>query len=69
MRRTHFSMLLSADSLHYSLSQLRSVLDDIQVKAMKTGMLYDAASIHSVVKVLQAHYSSNGEPASISTLR
>ncbi|KAI0810852.1 Phosphomethylpyrimidine kinase-domain-containing protein [Irpex lacteus] len=39
--------------------QLRSVLDDIQIKAMKTGMLYDAASIHSVVKVLQAYYSSN----------
>ncbi|KAI0810853.1 Phosphomethylpyrimidine kinase-domain-containing protein [Irpex lacteus] len=39
--------------------QLRSVLDDISIKAMKTGMLFDAKSIRAVVGVLRAHYADS----------
>ncbi|KAI0344983.1 hypothetical protein BDW22DRAFT_1390253 [Trametopsis cervina] len=42
--------------------QLRSVLDDIDIKAMKTGMLFDAVSIRAVVRVLKSHYGARIPP-------
>lgn len=42
--------------------QLRSVLSDVEVKAMKTGMLFDAASIRAVVRVLKLHYGARPIP-------
>ncbi|KAJ3556463.1 hypothetical protein NM688_g2012 [Phlebia brevispora] len=42
--------------------QLRSVLEDIDVKAMKTGMLYDASSIRAIVKTLKSHYGDKPMP-------
>ena len=42
--------------------QLHSVLDDVEIKAMKTGMLFDAASIRAVVGTLKAHYASKAMP-------
>jgi hydroxymethylpyrimidine/phosphomethylpyrimidine kinase / thiaminase len=47
-----------------NLWQLRSVLDDINIKAIKTGMLFDANSIRAVVGVLRLHFpkDSNGSP-------
>ncbi|KAI0085951.1 Phosphomethylpyrimidine kinase-domain-containing protein [Irpex rosettiformis] len=41
--------------------QLRSVLDDIPIKAMKTGMLFDVSSICTVVQVLRSHYAKDPE--------
>ncbi|KAI0085952.1 Phosphomethylpyrimidine kinase-domain-containing protein [Irpex rosettiformis] len=40
--------------------QLRSVLDDIDIKAMKTGMLFDAKSIRTVVGMLRSFYLKDG---------
>ncbi|EKM56098.1 uncharacterized protein PHACADRAFT_209595 [Phanerochaete carnosa HHB-10118-sp] len=42
--------------------QLRSVLDDVEIKAMKTGMLFDAKSIRAVVRILEAHYDGRPLP-------
>ncbi|KAI0689826.1 Phosphomethylpyrimidine kinase-domain-containing protein [Cytidiella melzeri] len=41
--------------------QLRSVLDDIDIKAIKTGMLFDAASIRAVVGILKSQYPGGSE--------
>ena len=38
------------------------MLDDIDVKAMKTGMLYDADSIRAIVKTLKTQYSTRPMP-------
>ncbi|KAI8989697.1 Phosphomethylpyrimidine kinase-domain-containing protein [Trametes punicea] len=38
--------------------QLRSVLDDIEVHAIKTGMLFDAANTRAVAQTLRAHYAN-----------
>ncbi|KAJ8494986.1 hypothetical protein ONZ51_g1948 [Trametes cubensis] len=37
--------------------QLRSILDDLEVNAIKTGMLFDAANTRAVARTLKAHYS------------
>jgi hydroxymethylpyrimidine/phosphomethylpyrimidine kinase len=42
--------------------QLRVVLEDTDIRAMKTGMLYDAASIHAVVRGLRSHYEQQPMP-------
>ncbi|KAM5542813.1 hypothetical protein V8D89_003774 [Ganoderma adspersum] len=56
--------------------QLRSVLDDIEFKAIKTGMLYDAEHTRRIVRTLKAHFQSDGgtampplvvDPVSVST--
>lgn len=39
--------------------QLKSVLEDIDVRAIKTGMLYDANSIRAIVQTLNAHYDAS----------
>ena len=42
--------------------QLRSVLDDIDVRAIKTGMLFDAATTRAVARTLRAHYAPPRAP-------
>ena len=36
------------------------MLDDVDIKAMKTGMLFDAKSIRAVVRILKVYYSDRG---------
>ena len=45
--------------------QLHSVLDDIEIRGIKTGMLYDAENTRRVVRKLKAHY---GDAANIPPL-
>ncbi|KAI0333121.1 hypothetical protein GY45DRAFT_1320061 [Cubamyces sp. BRFM 1775] len=40
--------------------QLRSILDDIPVHAIKTGMLFDAENTRAIARTLKAHYSEAG---------
>ncbi|ESK85195.1 thiamin biosynthesis protein (thi-4) [Moniliophthora roreri MCA 2997] len=40
--------------------QIRSVLDDLDIKAIKTGMLFDADNTRAVVRALKAHYTNAG---------
>ncbi|KAI6124029.1 Phosphomethylpyrimidine kinase-domain-containing protein [Pisolithus croceorrhizus] len=53
--------------------QINSVLGDIDVRGMKTGMLFDSNVIHAVASTLKEHFSSNGiiplvcDPVSVST--
>ncbi|KAH9914528.1 Phosphomethylpyrimidine kinase-domain-containing protein [Epithele typhae] len=42
--------------------QLRAVLEDSNVHALKTGMLYDAATTRAVAQTLRAHYFSSPDP-------
>ncbi|OCH86195.1 hypothetical protein OBBRIDRAFT_821168 [Obba rivulosa] len=42
--------------------QLHSVLGDIEVKAMKTGMLFDAENTRAVVSALKEHYADRPIP-------
>jgi hydroxymethylpyrimidine/phosphomethylpyrimidine kinase / thiaminase len=42
--------------------QLLAVLEDTQVKAMKTGMLYDAATITAVVNTIKRFYTDGAPP-------
>lgn len=42
--------------------QLRSVLDDIDIKAIKTGMLFDADAIRAVAGTLKSHYAQSDKP-------
>ncbi|KAJ3768585.1 Ribokinase-like protein [Lentinula raphanica] len=49
--------------------QITSILSDIDIKAIKTGMLFDAANTRAAISALKAHYSysdsdSNSNPAS-----
>ncbi|KIP07501.1 hypothetical protein PHLGIDRAFT_511930 [Phlebiopsis gigantea 11061_1 CR5-6] len=43
-------------------ASLHSVLDDVEIKAMKTGMLFDAASIRAVVGTLKTYYTGKAMP-------
>ncbi|KAI6017536.1 Phosphomethylpyrimidine kinase-domain-containing protein [Pisolithus microcarpus] len=53
--------------------QITSVLSDIDVRGMKTGMLFDSGIIHAVASTLKEHFSNNGviplvcDPVSVST--
>jgi hydroxymethylpyrimidine/phosphomethylpyrimidine kinase len=55
--------------------QLNSVLDDIKIGAMKTGMLHNAETVHTIAETLETRYSHSGEirpplicdPVSVST--
>lgn len=38
------------------------MLEDVDIKAMKTGMLFDSASIRAVVRTLKSHYGSQDLP-------
>ena len=40
----------------------RLVLEDVHIRAMKTGMLFDATSIRAVVRVLKSHYEGPDMP-------
>ncbi|KAI0081406.1 hypothetical protein K474DRAFT_1656531 [Panus rudis PR-1116 ss-1] len=40
--------------------QLTSVLNDVSVQAMKTGMLFDADIVRTVARTLKTHYGSEG---------
>ncbi|KZT74039.1 hypothetical protein DAEQUDRAFT_660774 [Daedalea quercina L-15889] len=42
--------------------QLQSILDDIELKAIKTGMLHDASITHVVAETLKAHYGAAVPP-------
>ncbi|TCD61246.1 hypothetical protein EIP91_008714 [Steccherinum ochraceum] len=42
--------------------QIRSVLEDIDVRAIKTGMLYDTNAIRAIVQSLKSHYTSTFPP-------
>ncbi|KAK7035986.1 Phosphomethylpyrimidine kinase-domain-containing protein [Favolaschia claudopus] len=42
--------------------QIRSVLDDLKVHAIKTGMLYDAENTRATVRALKAYYSERDMP-------
>ncbi|KAF9228850.1 hypothetical protein BS17DRAFT_691780 [Gyrodon lividus] len=53
--------------------QIKSVLDDIEVRAIKTGMLFDAVNTKAVASTLKEHFESNGhiplvcDPVCVST--
>ncbi|KAI6140408.1 Phosphomethylpyrimidine kinase-domain-containing protein [Pisolithus tinctorius] len=53
--------------------QINSVLSDIDVRGMKTGMLFDSAVIHAVSSTLKEHFTNKGviplvcDPVSVST--
>ncbi|KAI6107025.1 Phosphomethylpyrimidine kinase-domain-containing protein, partial [Pisolithus croceorrhizus] len=53
--------------------QINSVLSDIDVRGMKTGMLFDSDVIHAVASTLKEHFSNNAviplvcDPVSVST--
>ncbi|PIL33042.1 hypothetical protein GSI_04491 [Ganoderma sinense ZZ0214-1] len=54
--------------------QLKSVLDDIEIKAIKTGMLYDAEHTRRIAHTLKAHFTGGRplpplvvDPVSVST--
>jgi len=42
--------------------QLRSVLDDVEMKAIKTGMLHDAEITRTIARTLRAHYGNSLPP-------
>jgi hydroxymethylpyrimidine/phosphomethylpyrimidine kinase len=42
--------------------KINSVLDDLDVRAIKTGMLYDAETAKTVVDTLKSRFSSSGIP-------
>ncbi|KAJ7221532.1 Phosphomethylpyrimidine kinase-domain-containing protein [Mycena pura] len=42
--------------------QIHSVLDDIDVHAIKTGMLFDSENTRAVVRALKRHYSEHAMP-------
>ena len=57
------SFLSCADAtLTCHIVQIRSVLEDVDIKAMKTGMLFDAASIRAVAGTLKSHYGARPRP-------
>lgn len=43
-----------------AMAQLRSVLDDAEMDAIKTGMLYDAANTRAVALTLRSYYHTDG---------
>ncbi|KZT11149.1 uncharacterized protein LAESUDRAFT_720340 [Laetiporus sulphureus 93-53] len=42
--------------------QLQSVLSDVEIKAIKTGMLCDAGITHTIAETLKAHYGASAPP-------
>jgi len=42
--------------------KINSVLDDLDIRAIKTGMLYDAKTTKTVVDTLKSHFSPSGIP-------
>ncbi|TFY64232.1 hypothetical protein EVJ58_g2760 [Rhodofomes roseus] len=42
--------------------QLQSILDDIELKAIKTGMLHDASIVHVTAETLKAYYGASIPP-------
>ncbi|KAJ6630285.1 Phosphomethylpyrimidine kinase-domain-containing protein [Mycena sp. CBHHK59/15] len=42
--------------------QIHSVLDDLEVHAIKTGMLFDAENTRAAVRALKKHYSADSMP-------
>ncbi|KAF8548366.1 hypothetical protein OG21DRAFT_1516363 [Imleria badia] len=44
----------------FVIQQMRSVLDDIDVHAIKTGMLFSAETTKAVTKTLRAHFDAHG---------
>ena len=38
------------------------MLDDIEIRAIKTGMLFDASNTHAVANTLRAHYAAPERP-------
>jgi hydroxymethylpyrimidine/phosphomethylpyrimidine kinase / thiaminase len=43
--------------------QIHSILSDLQIHAMKTGMLYDADNTRAVVQALSSHYRNSTPPS------
>lgn len=53
---SHAALLLCGLRTH--LPQLRSVLDDVEINAIKTGMLVDADVTRAVARTLKSHYGA-----------
>ncbi|KIJ63358.1 hypothetical protein HYDPIDRAFT_113346 [Hydnomerulius pinastri MD-312] len=58
---------------NFVVEQIKSVLDDIDIRGIKTGMLFDSSNTHAVASTLKEHFASKGrvplvcDPVCVST--